>query len=149
MEILTTRFGPIQVEPQNRVEFPKGLVGVPHLKRFVLLNDPQTPRVVWLQSTRDPAWAFALVDPRSVAAAYQVRATPEQLQAIQVADSRDVDVFVTLNRTAQSFMANLQAPILINRRLALGLQLVLSDNQYPLRHVVSFGKDPAALRRSA
>mgnify|MGYP001591454758 CR=1 FL=1 len=56
MEILTTRFGPIQVEPRNRVEFPKGLVGVPHLKRFVLLNDPLTPRLTWLQSTRDPAW---------------------------------------------------------------------------------------------
>ena len=146
MEVLTTRFGPIQVQPQNRVEFPKGLVGVPHLKRFVLLNDPQTPRLVWLQSTRDPAWAFALVDPRSVAPTYQVRSAPEQLQAIQVANSRDVDVFVALNRTAQNFLANLQAPILINRRLALGLQLVLSDTQYPLRQVVNF---PAALRKSA
>lgn len=146
MDILTTRFGPIQARPQDRVEFPKGLIGVPHLKRFVLLNDPQTPRLVWLQSTRDPAWAFALVDPRSVAPTYQVRSTPEQLQAIQVAESRDVDVFVTLNRTAQSFIANLQAPILINRRLALGLQLVLSDTQYPLRQVVNF---PAALRKSA
>ena len=146
MEILTTRFGPIQVRPQDRVEFPKGLVGVPHLKRFVLLNDPQNPRIVWLQSTRDPAWAFALVDPRSVATTYQVRATPEQLQAIQVTDSRDVDVFVALNRTAQSVLANLQAPILINRRRALGLQLVLSDTQYPLRQVVNI---PAALRKSA
>jgi len=79
-------------------------------------------------------------------ATYQVRATPEQLQAIQVADGRDINVFVTLNRTAQSFIANLQAPILINRRLALGLQLVLSDTQYPLRQVVNF---TAALRKSA
>ena len=146
MEILTTRFGPIQLNAQERVEFPRGLIGVPQLRRFVLLNDPQVPHLRWLQSTRDPAWAFALVEPRTIAPTYQVRATPEQLQALQIADRRDVTVYVTLNRTAQSFVANLQAPILVNRRRSLGMQLVLSDAQYPVRQEVNF---PAALRKSA
>ena len=138
MEILTTRFGPITVQPEDRVEFPKGLVGVPHLKRFALLPDPQVRGLVWLQSTRDPAWALALVAPRSFAPNYVIRSTPDQLRTIQADTSRDVEVFVTLNRTVQSFTLNMQAPILIHRRRSLGMQLVLSDSQYSVRHEVIF-----------
>jgi flagellar assembly factor FliW len=146
MEILTTRFGPICVEPEDRVEFPRGLVGVPHLRRFVVWNDPQVTSLRWLQSTRDPSWAFALVEPRQLVPTYQVRATPEQLAALQIAESRDIEVYVTLNRTVQSSLVNLQAPILINRRSSLGMQLVLSDTRYPVRYALNYA---AVLRKSA
>ena len=146
MEILTTRFGPIRVETQDRVEFPRGLVGIPNLRRFVVWDDPQIPSLRWLQSTRDPSWAFALIEPRQVVPSYQIRATPEQLAALQLAESRDVEIYVTLNRTAQSSMVNLQAPILINRRSSLGLQLVLSDTRYPVRYAL---RNLAVLRKSA
>ena len=146
MEILTTRFGPVTIRLEDRVEFPRGLVGVPHLRRFVTIRDPKVSGLTWLQSTRDPAWALALVSPRSFVTGYQVRSTPEHLQTIQVADSRDVDVYVTLNRTVQSYSVNLQAPILINRQRSIGMQLVLSDAQYSVRHLVNLG---AELRKSA
>ena len=146
MEVLTTRFGPVTVTAQDRVEFPAGLVGVPQLKRFVIVRDPRMPALVWLQSMRDPAWALALVPPRGIVPEYQVRATLEQLQPIQLADGRDVDVYVILNRTVESVIANLQAPILINRRRSLGVQLVLCDARYAVRHVVNLA---AALRKSA
>jgi flagellar assembly factor FliW len=146
MEILTTRFGPIRVESQDRVEFPRGLVGIPHLRRFVLWPDPQAPSVLWLQSTRDPSWALALVEPRLLVPTYQVRATTQQLAALQIDESREVEVYVTLNQTAQNPTVNLQAPILINRRSSLGMQLVLSDTRYPVRYALNY---PAALRKSA
>jgi flagellar assembly factor FliW len=146
VEIITTRFGPVTVAEDARVEFPAGLVGVPQLKRYVTIRDPQVPALTWLQSIRDPAWALALMSPRSALPDYQVRATLEQLQPIQVSDSRDVDVYVTLNRTVQSITANLQAPILINRRRGLGVQLVLAESRYDMRHVI---KLVAVLRKSA
>jgi flagellar assembly factor FliW len=146
MEVLTTRFGPIQVDLQDRVEFPRGIVGMPHLRRFVIWNDPEVPAVRWLQSTREPGWALAMLEPRLVVPTYQVRATPDQLSALQITESNDVEVFVTLNRTVQSSLVNLQAPILINRRSCLGMQLVLSDTRYPVRYALNY---PAALRKSA
>ena len=146
MQILTTRFGPVIVGPQDRVEFPAGLVGVPQLKRFVTIRDPHVPGITWLQSTRDPAWAFALVSPRSFLPDYQVRASVEQLRPIEVQDSQDIDVYAILNRTARQVTANLQAPVLINRRRSLGVQLVLSDSLYELRHAVN---PVAELRMSA
>jgi flagellar assembly factor FliW len=121
-------------------------VGIPHLRRFALIQDPVRPEIVWLQSTRDPAWAFALVSPRLINAEYQVRATAEQLQALQVTDYSEVEVYVALNRTATSVTANLQAPILIHRRRTLGMQLVLSDSRFSVRQSVGVG---AELRRSA
>jgi flagellar assembly factor FliW len=146
MEVMTTRFGPIRIDMQDRVEFPRGLVGVTYLRQFVLWDDPHTPSLRWLQSTRDPSWAFALIEPRQVVPSYQIRATPEQLAALNTVDTRDVEIYVTLNRTAQSSVVNLQAPILINRRNSLGMQLVLSDTRYPVRYVL---RNPAVLRKSA
>ena len=146
MEVLTTRFGPVPFAPENRVEFPTGLVGVPQLKRFVLIRDPKVANLTWLQSTRDPAWAMALMPPRLIVLGYQARASLDQLRPIQATESRNVDVFVTLNRTVQHVTANLQAPILINRRNNLGVQIVLSDSQYDVRHVIN---QQAALRKSA
>ena len=146
MEILTTRFGLVTVGPQDRVDFPAGLIGLPQLKRFVTIRDPQVPGLTWLQSTRDPAWAFALVAPRIVLPGYQVRASVEQLRSIEVQDSHDVDVYAMLNRTVRQVTANLQAPVLVNRRRSLGIQLVLPDAQYQVRHVVNW---VAELRMSA
>jgi flagellar assembly factor FliW len=99
-----------------------------------------------LQSTRDPSWALALVEPRLLVPTYQVRATTQQLAALQIDESREVEVYVTLNQTAQNPTVNLQAPILINRRSSLGMQLVLSDTRYPVRYALNY---PAALRKSA
>lgn len=146
MDVLTTRFGPISVRPEDVIEFPKGLVGIPQLRRFVLLRDAETVGLNWLQSARDPAWALALVPPRTIEPTYQIRASIDQLTCIQATDARDVDVFVALNRTVQNYFANMQAPIAVNRRLKLGVQLVLSDARYAVRHVVNFG---VALRKSA
>lgn len=146
MEILTTRFGPVTVAPRDQVHFPNGLVGIRQLKRFVTITDPQAPSLIWLQSTRDPAWALALMPPRLIVPEYQVRATAQQLEPIRAADSNDVDVYVILNRTVLSVTANLQAPILINRRELLGVQLVLSDSQYETRYEVT---PLAASRKSA
>ena len=146
MEVLTTRFGPVRVGSYDRVDFPAGLIGLRELKRFVTIRDPQVASLIWLQSMRAPAWALALLPPRSLYPQYQVRATAEQLEPIQVADARDVDVYAILNRTFRSVTANLQAPLLINRRRGLGVQLVLSDSQYSVRHEARL---EAALRQSA
>ena len=146
VEILTTRFGPVAIPAEDRVEFPAGLVGVPQLKRFALVRDPQQPNLTWLQSARDPAWAMALVSARHVNPGYQVRVNEDHIQVIEPTGAGDVDFYVILNRTAQTVTANMQAPVLINRRRGLGVQLVLPDTRYELRQIL---RSQVALRKSA
>jgi flagellar assembly factor FliW len=127
MQVLTTRFGPTTVEWQDRVEFPYGLIGLPHVRRFVRIPDPVESSITWLQSVRDPAWALALVSPRRIQPAYQVHSSVEELQVIELADPRDVDVYVALSHQHGMLTANLRAPILINRYRGLGTQLALEE----------------------
>lgn len=145
MQVLTTRFGPTTVEWQDRVEFPTGLIGLPHVRRFVRITDPLVSELTWLQSTRDPAWALALVSPRRVQPGYLVRAAADQLQVIEVADPQDVDVYVALSASAGTITANLAAPLLINRYRGLGVQISL-DGTEPMRQPVL---TLAELRKSA
>ena len=136
MEILTSRFGPVTLDAQARLVFPNGFVGLSRLSRFVAFPDPEVPELTWLQSTRDPAWAMAIVSPRTILPRYQLRVASKQLEAIRPLSSGEVNVYVTLNETAHGVVANMQAPILINRRLGLGMQLSLSDSRYRLRQQV-------------
>ncbi|MEQ1665545.1 MAG: flagellar assembly protein FliW, partial [Bdellovibrionales bacterium] len=39
MKIQTTRFGEVNVTPEDTLEFAEGLLGFGHLRRFVLLDD--------------------------------------------------------------------------------------------------------------
>jgi flagellar assembly factor FliW len=136
VDVATTRFGRVTLDPRDRVDFPKGLIGLPRIKRFATILDPSTPGLLWLQSLRDPALAMAIVPPRTIIRQYQVRTTLEQLGPIRLSEKRDVEIYVVLNQTVQCLIVNLRAPILINTRNRLGMQLPMTDSRYSLRHVI-------------
>ena len=50
MVISTTRFGPVQVTPDDIILFKEGLLGFNDLEKFVLLDDPNDEIFAWLQS---------------------------------------------------------------------------------------------------
>src|SRR4051812_25898015 len=73
MEIRTTRFGPVQVEPGDVISFPHGMLGLDDCRQWVLLADAHNDALGWLQSTTRPEIALAVVSPRRFVPDYQVR----------------------------------------------------------------------------
>ncbi len=61
--IESTRFGPLQVEPENVLEFPHGLIGLGG-RHYTLLDRNPGSGFLWLHSLDDPALALPVVDPR-------------------------------------------------------------------------------------
>ena len=51
MEIETSLFGKIQVSDEEIIDFPEGLIGLPDLTRFVLIEDEEKKPFQWLQSS--------------------------------------------------------------------------------------------------
>ncbi len=54
MNIVTTRFGLIQVQESDLFRIPDGLVGFRAFTQFALLPDPVTAGLTWLQSATAP-----------------------------------------------------------------------------------------------
>ena len=50
MVIQTTRFGAVQLQSGDVIDFPEGILGFNDLRKFVLLDDPNDEIFAWLQS---------------------------------------------------------------------------------------------------
>ena len=64
MQIRTTRFGALEIEAEDIINFPTGLLGLEDCRHWVLLADAQNNALGWLQCTSRPEVALAVVSPR-------------------------------------------------------------------------------------
>ena len=146
MRIDTSRFGSIDIEPDDILLFPIGLIGLEHCRHWILLSDADNEYVGWLQSISAPDIALAVVSPRCYVPNYKVRIVKGDLISLQLTDTDNTFVLVVVGKEEETLTINLRAPILINLDRRLGKQVVTKDDQ-PLKHIIA--ALPGTLRRSA
>jgi flagellar assembly factor FliW len=129
MQISTTRFGQIEVDPLDILLFPCGLFGFEQSKHFVLLGDEREPAIVWLQSTSDPAVAFIAISPRRCVRDYRLRVAQSDLALVLQEDDDQTFVLALASKGDNGWTLNLRAPIVINPQRRLGKQIVTLDEQ--------------------
>ena len=135
MNIVTTRFGTVQVEEADVIRIPEGLVGFRGLTQYVRIPDPEVAGLSWLQSATAPELAFGLVAPPLAISDYRVELRPGDRSALELDDERDALVYVILNRgEGGGLTVNLQGPLVFNPARRLGRQLVLTSSRYSVRH---------------
>lgn len=134
MNIVTTRFGSIEVRESDLVRVPEGLIGFRSFTQYALLPDPHVAGLSWLQSTTSPDLAFGLVAPPSHAVDYRVEIRPGDRTALELDDERHALVYVILNRgEGGGLTVNLQGPVVVNPVGRLARQLVLTSSRYAVR----------------
>lgn len=146
MQIDTSRFGPVEIEPEDVLLFSRGLFAFENHRHWVLLADSANESVAWLQSLSDPEVALALVSPRAFVPGYRVSIGRSQLTPLELAALDQAFVLNVLNRTQGRVTINLKAPIIINLDRRIGRQVVTSDEQ-PLQLVLPTAA--VRLRKSA
>jgi flagellar assembly factor FliW len=159
VNILTTRFGLIQVSEADIITIPEGLLGFRSFTLYVLLPDPVVTGLSWLQSLTAPELAFGLVAPPLAVGDYRVEIRQGDRTALELDDERSALIYVILNRgEGGGLTVNLQGPLLFNPIRRLGRQLVLTSSRYPVRYPLDTGVSapapnllpgPSPLRASA
>ena len=133
MLIETTRFGQVEVEEARVIRFPKGLLGFPRFKQYVLIESGKDSTFWWLQSIDLPELAFVVTDPSLFVPTYKVPLKPEQMQEMGLETLQEAQVFVIVNKRDQVLTGNLQGPLVIHCGKRVGEQLVLSDRRFTTR----------------
>lgn len=134
MNIVTTRFGLIQVPESEIIRIPDGLVGFRSFTQYVHLPDPVVAGLTWLQSVTAPELAFGLVPPPLAVSDYRIELRPGDRAALELDDERSALVYVILNRgEGGGLTVNLQGPLVFNTANRLGRQLVLTSSRYAVR----------------
>ncbi|TWT99361.1 Flagellar assembly factor FliW [Botrimarina colliarenosi] len=151
MQINTTRFGAVEIQATDVLEFPLGLIGLEAWRKWVVLADGQNPGLGWLQSTERADLALAVVSPRRYVADYKVRLSSRDLSPLEAPGGVSPQVVVALSchgggpQGPGALSLNLKAPILVCLETGRGRQVVAKDD-HPVQHWLG---GPAELRRSA
>ncbi len=127
IKLITSRFGELEVEQDKIVHFPDGLIGLPDMKKFILIDHKDTP-LKWLQAVDDPDIAFIVVPPDEIAEGYNVDLDKKVQKSLQLENSDDLAVLVTMRVDGEDVIANFQGPLLINAGTRKGMQVVLENS---------------------
>lgn len=130
MKLRTACFGNIEIDPAGIIHFPGGVPGFENCRRFVLLQRPEEAPVAWLQGVDDPDLAFAVVEPRHFLADYHPPLSPADLEPLKLAAGEEalILIILVLAPEPERITANLQAPVIINRKEKLGAQVYLGED---------------------
>ena len=146
MKIHTTRFGSIEIEPDDILFFRNGLVGFEDCRHWVLLADADNSSVAWLQSMQHSDVAMPVVSPRRFVTEYQVRLDPADVDLLQLSEVEQAFVLAVVSRNDETLTLNLRAPLVINLDRRIGSQIITVDAQ-PMQYELA--TLPTILRRSA
>ena len=130
MKLRTACFGNIEIDPAGIIHFPGGVPGFENCRRFVLLQRPEEAPVAWLQGVDDPDLAFAVVEPCHFLAEYHPPLSPADLEPLKLAAGEEalILIILVLAPEPERITANLQAPVIINRKEKLGAQVYLGED---------------------
>lgn len=135
MNIVSTRFGLLQVPETDVIRVPDGLVGFRAFTQFVHLPDAEVAGLSWLQSVTAPELAFGLIPPPLAVSDYRIEIRPGDRAALELEEERSALVYVILNRgEGGGLTVNLQGPLVFNPARRLGRQLVLTSSRYAVRY---------------
>ena len=138
MQIESPRFGTVEVAPDRVIEFPEGLAGFSHCRRFTLLHpDDTAPRYFILQSLDEPAIAFTIADPANYGFHFEIELSDAELALLQLSDPAQAAVVVLLSKdgSAGAVRANLDAPLVLNLTSRRGLQHMFRRLNYTVSDI--------------
>jgi len=142
MQLQTTRFGALDVDPDRVITFTQPILGFQDYRRFVLVSGPEGGTLNWLQSTESGELAFILMNPREVVPDYSVTLTRQDLAELAATAVGELDVYtlVVVPQDPTQIRTNLRAPIVINRKRQLAKQAIQEDSAHPIQFFLAPGK---------
>ena len=137
MQLETAHSGVIEIDVAECIDFPEGIPGFEHCKKFVLLgHDSNEHPFFWLQSVDRPEYCFVVTDPFIIYNGYGVDIDDEDVNLLQItnADTVLTVAVVVVQENIKDARVNLKAPILINTEKKLGKQVIQKNDNLPIRY---------------
>lgn len=154
MKVKTTRFGELEVNPNDLVTFTEGLLGFENLKKYFVVDPGDSTLILWLQSTEDEKVAFPIIEPKIFKPDYIAKLLPADLNGLELESLNSAKLYsiLTIPANVTEMSANLKAPVVINSSKKVGKQIVLQDSKLSVKHemykelktyIVNFSSDDA------
>jgi len=124
----------IEYAESDVITFDEGLVGLPHLRRLVIVSQPEIHPFLWLASVEEPETAFLVLEPRIQFSDYAPSVPPQVRARLGMAE-REEPLLLAIARITSDWQCsslNLRAPLVIAPSVMHGTQVVLTESAYRL-----------------
>src|SRR5712692_9713073 len=103
----------VWVDTRQIVSFDSGLIGLPQLKVFALIEDELSLPIRLLQCVSMPEFVFVVINPFTIYSDYDVEISDEDAEALGVTSPSEVLVLaiVTIPEDLRFVTANLLSPL--------------------------------------
>lgn len=128
----SVRFGTVEIQPDQVIEFPLGLIGLGGLRYALIDRNPGTG-FLWLHSVEDPALALPVVSPHLFFPDFRLDIAAEDQERTGLQDQSPIELYVTVRATPNplDITANLRAPLVICE--GRGYQVINTNDAAPLQ----------------
>ncbi|HET58359.1 MAG TPA: flagellar assembly protein FliW [Deltaproteobacteria bacterium] len=120
------------------IEMKRSIPGFEQVRRYSLIaKDDDNP--FWLLRGVDGSPVFVVVDPFLVCPDYDPVIPEREARFLELKDESEATllVIVAIRREPLSVTVNLRAPLLVNTGKDLAVQVVLEDQDWPVRYTIT------------
>ena len=138
MKVQTQFFGAMEVNQENIIRFPSGLLGFANFQNFFLVECSEEPLFMWLQSLDDPKTAFTVLESQFFTKDYHITLYPQDLAELEIDHEKNGKALniLTMESGQGEVTINLKAPIILNLQKRIGKQVILTDSRYQVNHPI-------------
>ncbi len=139
MRIETKYFGDIEIDEENIIRFPQGVLGFPGQERFVLILNPEdNVPFHWLQSIENGELCFIIVEPFFFVPEYDFEIDETAVNILSSDQAEELIVYsvAAVPEKFEETTINLLGPIVINTIKKVGAQLVLENSDWSVKHPI-------------
>jgi flagellar assembly factor FliW len=114
----------LQVKQENIIQMPLGLLGFEHIKKFVLLANPEEAPFMWLQMLDNANQGFVVVPPSSVLPNYAPDISSQDVEFLGIRAATDALVLNIVTVRGGEATVNLKGPLVVNRNTLVAKQCI-------------------------
>lgn len=136
MLVNTAVFGPLEIENGQIFSMPQGLYGFEESGDFALVTKQEDDvTLMWYQSVNKTVPCFVVFNPFDIIDGYAPELEPSDLRSLGCSkkDSLEYLVIAVVPEDISKITVNLKSPIVLNRDARVAKQVILANNDYPIK----------------
>jgi flagellar assembly factor FliW len=128
----------MEIKQENIISMPLGLLGFEHVKKYVLLSNPEEEPFLWLQMLDQTNQGFIVVTPSAVAPDYAPDISPQDVEFLGIRTPSDAMLLNIVTIRGNETTVNLKGPIVVNRITLVAKQCIpVNVASFSLQHPVA------------
>ena len=141
-KFMTVRFGELDYRQEDVINLPDGLVGLPTLRQWLILEMDDDLPMKWFQSLDRPEFGVPVMPPVFFTEEFEIKATTSLQRRLSADGEPDLVTMIiaTVHAGGELITGNLRAPLVLDAVTRRGAQLALDDERLSTRQEIDYFK---------